>query len=159
MSCVLNIVAALLLTVLPALRPCDCKGFSFICGCAFSAREKGVTHSTLPPPAAGGHASCCCGHSRKPVANVRVVENSQQHPSEPTQPAPRKHGGCQKFAAVEMQSALLQASIGAPMALTLAIPVFPALHVLRTRTSMVQQHGQRPPPLGLVYAETQFLRI
>lgn len=60
MASVLNIIAAVLLAVVPLLRPCNCGDFTLFCPCAMphsqlSGQDGGAT--------GGAQETACCGHS------------------------------------------------------------------------------------------------
>lgn len=147
MTAALNIVAAFLLTVLPALRPCDCRGFTFFCGCALPAAT-----SDLGPAPKAERSHCCCTKSKADSAGQDTEKTRQPR-------VPRKHGECMKFAMAEAGQALLDAPLAAP-----AAPAVYLLHPDDLRPAAVSQARrresfERPPPMGLVVADVHCIRI
>jgi hypothetical protein len=151
MMVVLNILAALMLTILPALKPCDCNGFSFVCACAL---KKSYAKAGAPADNAKCTESephCCCKKSKTPkVGESRSV---------PELPAPRKHGNCLKFAVYNADLAVADQVLLNSEVLPVVFLPAPAVHLEVPLVSLPKLHCQRPPPYGLIVALTRHLRI
>lgn len=147
MTAALNIVAALLLTVLPALKPCDCRGFTFFCACALPVAQAGETPG---PKAESSH--CCC---------AKAMSDSAEQDSEKTrQPlVPRKHGECMKFAMAEAGQALFDAPLAAPAAPMFFLLWPDVLRPMAVNQARRRDSFERPPPMGLVVAQVHCIRI
>lgn len=147
MIVVLNILAALLLTVLPALKPCDCNGFSFVCACALD--EAGAKSRVR---AAAAEPNCCC--CRK--SHAPEVDESGQLPK---LPAPRKHGGCLKFAVHQADFATADLIPMQSETLPMVAAPLPEFHFSAPVLAPSTLHRQRPPPYGLIVAHLRRILI
>lgn len=151
MTVVLNILAALVLTVLPALKPCDCNGFSFVCACALNdAQARARAHASNSAQDEIEPSCCCCRKSK-------ATRGDSGHA--PEQPVPRKHGDCLKFAVYHAE---LAAADPVPLGCeTLHVEFLPApaVHFAASLAATPMLHYQRPPPFGLIVVLTRYLRI
>lgn len=149
MSVVLNILAALLLTVLPALKPCDCRGFRFVCACALASKPEKRAADTV---AVADQGCCCCKKSVKSVAKKGAGDA-------PDLPVPKKHRDCMKHVVAEVGNG----SLVAPVVAQIELPALAPVLLLAATTPIVTlprfAHAERPPPLGLVLTGISNIRI
>ena len=149
MMVALNIIAAVLLTVLPVVKPCDCRGFRFVCACAFASKpEKRAADSV----AVADQGCCCCKKSAKSVAKKDAGDA-------PDLPAPKKHRDCMKHVVAEVGNG----SLVAPALAEIELPALAPVLLLAATTPIVTltrlAHAERPPPLGLVLMGIRNIRI
>jgi hypothetical protein len=138
-----NILALIVLTVVPVLRPCPCSGFELVCGCATRA-------AAMVEDSAFGVE--CCGSG--------CAMTEEGHPDE--SPAPYGKGRpCHAPLAPELANGIVAVAASAVLVdasgadAVIAPPVLESLP-LRAVSAVC---WTRPPPTGLLVVRTHFLRI
>ncbi|MCC7509159.1 MAG: hypothetical protein IT464_07265 [Planctomycetes bacterium] len=137
MASALNIFAAVLLTVVPLLRPCHCGEFTLFCHCAMPAADvsgqggaaTGCTQETA-----------CCGHS-----GCTDTPDKQEDP----QPCPTDPG-CSQAVAFSAESAKEISTQESP-AFPLAGPVLDMRGLAQTFTYAQPEAVANAPPLVCGY--------
>ncbi|MCC6572262.1 MAG: hypothetical protein IT462_00605 [Planctomycetes bacterium] len=144
----LNIAAALLLTVMPVLAPCNCVGFEIQCRCAIHNLADN-TRAEAPPQ------DHCCGHCHNDKA--RDDDKSQDDHGQPL-PAPKQSGqSCQASYDVLSSGGVITGVD--PVEVQPGFTVLSALSVLRIRPRGAFVFSVERPPPKLALLRTVSLRI
>jgi hypothetical protein len=77
----------------------------------------------------------------------------------PGLPAPRKPGGCLKFQVQEMGAAVLVSTVEPVFLQPQPFLPRPAIDTVQCDLGPVRMQPERPPPLGLIFAESKNIRI
>lgn len=109
-------------------------------------------------------ASCgCCRHSKSndlaQEDSCAKADDSTAQKRKPGLPAPRKPGSCLKFIAQETGAAVLISFVEPMVLLPMCGSPYSAMETVQLQVGPIHLQAERPPPLGLIFAEIKVIRI
>lgn len=154
MSRSLNILTALLLTIVPVLRPCACDGFKFYCACALPAHDHEAQHAHAD---ASRDDVCPCEASLTSAIAASKVPDCNERARKP-QP-PHAPGGCAMSGDLSLVAAIPVATATQTDSSAAFAPMWYSLCLPTARARPALAHFERPPPWGLVLVGISCIRI